>query len=142
MWETSSDNIGLRAAYASSFLILVQADVLVTEVGWNRRLVAPLLLFGDLFAVSARAAHNIADGRGSHLARSFSHCFSFLLFFLSFLFTPAGISVRSIFCFLRVVPTVRDLACGAGARLVQPERVCDAGAGADRGVPQGKCNFQ
>lgn len=69
VWETSSDNIGLRAAYASSYLIMVQADVLVTLQGWNQRLLAPLRIFPDLYAVSARTAHNVADGRGSHLAR-------------------------------------------------------------------------
>jgi hypothetical protein len=58
-WETASDNAGMRATHPSTrFIVLVQADVEVYENGWNEWLALPLLLFDDLFAVSARCAHN------------------------------------------------------------------------------------
>ena len=36
---------------------------------WNQRLVAPLRLFEDLWAVSARSAHNVGEGRNREHVR-------------------------------------------------------------------------
>jgi glycosyltransferase involved in cell wall biosynthesis len=64
VWETSSDNIGMRMAHpAASVLLLVQADIRVAERGWNARLALPTRLWRDVWAVSGRNAHNAATGR-------------------------------------------------------------------------------
>ena len=61
-WEAVSDNAVLRRAHpASSVLLLVQADVQVTETGWNEYLALPLRLFDDLVGVSARCAHSYVN---------------------------------------------------------------------------------
>jgi glycosyltransferase involved in cell wall biosynthesis len=64
VWETSSDNLGLRLAHpAAGVLLLVQADIRVAERGWNARLSLPTRLWSDVWAVSGRNAHNAATGR-------------------------------------------------------------------------------
>jgi len=65
VWETSSDNAGMARAHPrATHLLLVQADMVLTEPGWNVRLALPTTLFEDVWAVSARDAHNAALGRG------------------------------------------------------------------------------
>ena len=57
-FETSSDNAAMKMAHnGSTFFLLVQADIQVTEIGWNEWLTLPILLYEDIFAVSARCAH-------------------------------------------------------------------------------------
>lgn len=64
VWEASSDNIGMRLAHPdASHIVLVQADMRVVESGWNVRLALPTSLFADVWAASARSAHNAAAGR-------------------------------------------------------------------------------
>lgn len=64
VWETSSDNLGLRlASPQASHAVLVQADMVFSEQGWNERLALPTTLWSDVWAASARAAHNAAAGR-------------------------------------------------------------------------------
>lgn len=65
-FETSSDNAGMRHAHKSSkFFILVQADVMVTELGWNEWIALPFRLYDDLLAVSAMCTHNLVIGAPS-----------------------------------------------------------------------------
>ena len=59
--ETRANNAGMRAA-DGDFLILLQDDMLVLEKGWEKRLLAPMLRWDDVFAVSARNAHNYRLG--------------------------------------------------------------------------------
>ena len=63
VWESSSDNIGLRSSSPRKYYVLVQPDMKVQEIGYNMFLTAPGELFPDIFAVSGRCAHN-ADGGG------------------------------------------------------------------------------
>jgi len=64
IWETSSDNLGMQLADArTEWLLLVQADIQVGERGWNARLALPGEVWRDVWAVSGRAAHNVACGR-------------------------------------------------------------------------------
>ena len=73
VWETSSDNIGLRLAHPNATaLILVQADMEVTERGWNARMEAPLEVFKDVWAVGGRDAHNAGVGRGEGQPQAFN----------------------------------------------------------------------
>jgi hypothetical protein len=73
VWETSSDNVGLRLAHPNATaLILVQADMELTERGWNARMEAPLAVFSDVWAVGGRDAHNAGTGRGEGQPQAFN----------------------------------------------------------------------
>lgn len=64
VWETSSDNLGMRAAQSSSqYFLLVQADMEVLEIRWNEWLTLPFRLYDDIIGVSARCAHEYVAGR-------------------------------------------------------------------------------
>lgn len=58
VWETTSDNLGLAYASPSKYFILVQADMLMADPGWNIMMSRPTEMFADIFSVSARCAHN------------------------------------------------------------------------------------
>lgn len=58
IFETRANNAGLRESL-SMFSILIQDDVIIKETNFDERLIKPLLVFDDIFAVSARNAHNI-----------------------------------------------------------------------------------
>ncbi|DBB14312.1 TPA: hypothetical protein ACH3X3_001246 [Trebouxia sp. C0006] len=85
VWETSSDNIGMRASQPTGFYLLVQADMKIYEAGYNLKMSVPTEVYNDLFAISARCSHNLvsrahgdaAVGRcgediGRHLDSSFA----------------------------------------------------------------------
>ena len=55
--ETIANNLGMRAA-SGTHLILVQDDMEVLEDNWERRMLAPMEQWKDVFAVSARDAMN------------------------------------------------------------------------------------
>mmetsp|Transcript_1158 Transcript_1158/g.4072 ORF Transcript_1158/g.4072 Transcript_1158/m.4072 type:complete len:266 (-) Transcript_1158:3537-4334(-) len=57
VFETLANNAGLEVAQGR-FAVLLQDDVVLLEDGWDRRLVAPFLIFDDLIAVSGRCAHD------------------------------------------------------------------------------------
>jgi len=57
VFETKANNMGLRAAVGDK-VIIVQDDMLIKEVGWNLRMEKPFNAFDDVFAVTARTAHN------------------------------------------------------------------------------------
>ena len=65
VWEASSDNIGMRLAHPNATaIILVQADMELTEHGCNARMEAPLAVWPqDIWAIGGRDAHNVAPGR-------------------------------------------------------------------------------
>ncbi len=57
LFETRANNIGLRYA-SGKYCIIVQDDMIINERGWNERLSKPCESFSDIFAVTARTAHN------------------------------------------------------------------------------------
>ena len=57
IYETLSNNLSMRNSIGE-YIIIVQDDMVVTEQGWNKRLALPVEKFDDIFAVSARCAHN------------------------------------------------------------------------------------
>lgn len=57
VFETKANNIGLKAASGDK-VIIVQDDMIVNEDEWNLRLQKPFDHFSDVFAVTARTAHN------------------------------------------------------------------------------------
>jgi glycosyltransferase involved in cell wall biosynthesis len=57
VFETKANNVGLKLATGDN-LIIVQDDMLIDEQDWNLRLRKPIIQFDDIFAVTARTAHN------------------------------------------------------------------------------------
>jgi len=57
VWETSSNNLGMRIANPSLAYIVIQSDFIFTEFGWNTILAVPLRL-PKVFAISGRCAHS------------------------------------------------------------------------------------
>lgn len=57
IFELRTNNVGFKAS-KGKYVIVVQDDQIVTEKGWNARMQEPFDAFGDVFAVTARAAHN------------------------------------------------------------------------------------
>ena len=57
VFETKANNMGLRMAIGDK-VIIVQDDMLIREYGWNMRMEKPFIAFDDVFAVTARTAHN------------------------------------------------------------------------------------
>ena len=57
VFETKANNIGLKEA-VGTYAIIVQDDMIIREEGWNQRMRKPFDAFDDVFAVTARTAHN------------------------------------------------------------------------------------
>jgi glycosyltransferase involved in cell wall biosynthesis len=64
VFETKANNVGLRLA-RGKYSIIVQDDMLVDEVGWEKRLARPTQQFRDIFAVTAQCAHGYRVNRKS-----------------------------------------------------------------------------
>jgi len=69
LFETICDNIGFRLGLGT-WLLEIQADMKMTEHGYNLRLVKPFLLYNNVIAVSGRCCHSLDQreiiGRGGH----------------------------------------------------------------------------
>ena len=57
VFETTANNLGLKHA-TGEYAIIIQDDMIIKEDGWNRRMQKPFNKFDDVFAVTARTAHN------------------------------------------------------------------------------------
>ena len=55
--ETIANNVGLKNSN-EKYCIIIQDDMIINELDWNNRLLKPILNFSDVFAVTARTAHN------------------------------------------------------------------------------------
>ncbi len=58
IFENRANNVGLKLAQGK-YAIIVQDDQLIKEKGWNTRMHKPFEAFDDVFAVTARTAHNL-----------------------------------------------------------------------------------
>ena len=56
VFETKANNVGLKNSIGE-YCTIIQDDMVINEHAWNERMVKPFL-FGDVFAVTARTAHN------------------------------------------------------------------------------------
>lgn len=69
LFETVCDNIGFRLG-AGKWLLEIQADMKMTEPGFNLRLSAPFAFYDNVIAVSGRCCHSLDQseiiGRGGH----------------------------------------------------------------------------
>jgi len=57
VFETKANNMAAKAS-SGEYIIIVQDDQIITELGWNKRILAPFKTWDDVFAVTARTAHN------------------------------------------------------------------------------------
>ena len=57
VFETKANNAGIKKA-TGEYVIIIQDDMVIEEGGWNRRMQKPFNKFDDVFAVTARTAHN------------------------------------------------------------------------------------
>ena len=70
VFETKANNVGLKEANGE-YVIIVQDDMIVDEMGWNRRMEKPFNSFDDVFAVTARTSHNwIYNKDSKHIGMS------------------------------------------------------------------------
>jgi GT2 family glycosyltransferase len=58
VFEVRACNVGLKAA-TQPFVVSIQDDMVVNELGWDVRLIKPFLVWNDVFAVTALAAVNL-----------------------------------------------------------------------------------
>lgn len=63
LFETKCDNIGFKIA-KGKFLLEIQADMKMTEKGYNIHLAKPFNLLNNVIAVSGRCAHNLYQEGG------------------------------------------------------------------------------
>ena len=63
LFETKCDNIGFKNSNGK-YCLEIQADMEMTEFGYNIHLTKPFHLFDNILAVSGRCAHNLFDGNG------------------------------------------------------------------------------
>ena len=67
IYENKANNVGLRIAQGK-YATIIQDDQVITEKGWNTRMHKPFESFDDVFAVTARTAHNlILNPNSQHL---------------------------------------------------------------------------
>lgn len=64
VFETKANNTAAKKS-KGEHIIIVQDDQIITEHGWNERLLKPFKAFNDVFAVSGRGAHNFAYNHSS-----------------------------------------------------------------------------
>ena len=64
IFENKANNIAFKEC-TGKYVIIVQDDQLINEEGWNNRMHKPFIEFDDVFAVSARAAHNLMPNPNS-----------------------------------------------------------------------------
>lgn len=67
VFETKSNNIAAKAS-EGDFIAIVQDDMIITERGWDERMLIPFSKFGDVFSVTSRTSHNwVINGKSEHL---------------------------------------------------------------------------
>jgi glycosyltransferase involved in cell wall biosynthesis len=67
VFEVKACNIGLKWA-TQPFVVSVQDDMVITEKGWDIRLIKPALVWNDVFAVTALAATDITLDDTGHIS--------------------------------------------------------------------------
>jgi glycosyltransferase involved in cell wall biosynthesis len=63
LFETKCDNIGFKNSNGK-YLLEIQADMIMTELGYNIHLQKPFKILNNVIAVSGRCCHNIKDNDG------------------------------------------------------------------------------
>jgi glycosyltransferase involved in cell wall biosynthesis len=70
IFETKSNNLAAKNS-CGEYIIIIQDDMIVNEEGWDKRLLKPFV-FDDIFAVTARTAHNwVVNDKSIHINDNF-----------------------------------------------------------------------
>jgi hypothetical protein len=70
LFETKCDNIGFKHSIGK-YCLEIQADMKMTDMGYNLHLTKPFLLYDNVIAVSGRCAHNLfSEGGMGKLGRN------------------------------------------------------------------------
>ena len=64
IYENRANTIGMKEAIGK-YVTIVQDDQVINEEGWNVRMHKPFKAFDDVFAVTARTAHNLMPNPNS-----------------------------------------------------------------------------
>lgn len=65
VFEVKANNIGFKLAN-QPYVVNVQDDIVIQELGWDVRMLKPFLVYNDVFAVTARTAcNNYIDSNGN-----------------------------------------------------------------------------
>jgi glycosyltransferase involved in cell wall biosynthesis len=57
VFETPANNMAAKQS-SEKYIAIIQDDCIVTEKGWDKRIIKPMQLFSDVFAVTGRCTHN------------------------------------------------------------------------------------
>lgn len=82
VFETKANNIGLKNSN-SNYCCIIQDDMIIAEKGWDIRMLKPFLNFSDVFAVTARTAHNWKINQNSkhvNMEYNLDNCWCDILF--------------------------------------------------------------
>ncbi len=63
LWGAAGETALMRLSSATTWFISLQPDMLIVEPRWNEILAKPAEQYDDVFAVSARCAHNFDDSQ-------------------------------------------------------------------------------
>jgi glycosyltransferase involved in cell wall biosynthesis len=63
LFEATADNFGFKVSQGK-YILEIQADMTMTQKGFNEILVKPFLLLPSVIGVSGRCAHNLQETRG------------------------------------------------------------------------------
>jgi GT2 family glycosyltransferase len=63
VFEMKANNIGLREC-SNPYAIIIQDDMVVMEKNWDERLLSPILLYKDIWAVTARTSCSLNSETG------------------------------------------------------------------------------
>lgn len=68
IWETKANNVGLKFS-TQEYSMIIQDDMVIEEKDFDARLIKPLLKWPEVFAVTARTAHDniIQNGTLEHI---------------------------------------------------------------------------
>ena len=63
LFETSADNLGFIIS-EGKYILEIQADMKMTETGYNVKLLKPFLKYDTVIGVSGRCCHNLTNNKG------------------------------------------------------------------------------
>jgi glycosyltransferase involved in cell wall biosynthesis len=57
VFETKANNLAAKNS-TGDYIAIIQDDMLINEISWNKRMMEPFNSFNDVFSVTARTSHN------------------------------------------------------------------------------------
>lgn len=63
LFETSADNLGFICS-TGKYILEIQADMEMTEVGYNMKLLKPFSIYDNILGISGRCCHGLTNNEG------------------------------------------------------------------------------